>query len=80
MKKLVEMGVYSKVPRCSARQRGCEVIQTRFLDQNRLNGFSRTVRDVDTSDPDNVALLMRMREAVLPGVMNLVKLIGDAEA
>lgn len=53
---------------------------TRFLDQNRLNGFSRTVRDVDTSDPDNVALLMRMREAVLPGVMNLVKLIGDAEA
>lgn len=51
-----------------------------FLAENRLNGFARMASIFDPQDTEKMALLTRMREAMVPGVMNLVKLIGEAEA
>ena len=51
-----------------------------FLTENRLNGFARMANLLDPTDGEKMALLTRMRESMVPGVMNLVKLIGEAEA
>lgn len=50
-----------------------------FLADNRLNGFARMASLLDAQDAEKMALLTRMREAMVPGVMNLVKLLGEAE-
>jgi hypothetical protein len=52
----------------------------KFLATNRLNGFAKLATRLDPQDAEKMALLGRMREAMVPGVMNLVKLIGEAEA
>jgi hypothetical protein len=51
-----------------------------FLTENRLNGFGQMASLLDPNDAGKMALLTRMRESMVPGVMNLVKLIGEAEA
>ncbi len=45
----------------------------------RLDGFGKTVRDADRSDPDVADVLARLKVAAMPAAMNLQKLIG-AEA
>ena len=45
-----------------------------WLQTNRLNGFVKLAASVDSNDSETMALLGRMREAMVPGVMNLLKL------
>ena len=52
----------------------------RFLAGNRLNGFARLAASLDPDDAEKMAVMSRMRQAMVPGVMNLLKLIGEAEA
>ncbi|MEM8770402.1 MAG: NAD(P)/FAD-dependent oxidoreductase [Pseudomonadota bacterium] len=49
-----------------------------WLTDNRLDPFGKVIRDVEKT-PDNAEILKRVRDAMMPGVMNLQKLIGEAD-
>ena len=48
-----------------------------WLQTNRLNGFVKLAQSVNADDATTMALLGRMREAMVPGVMNLLKLSAE---
>jgi hypothetical protein len=43
----------------------------------RLDGFAKVIRDADLSDPENAAIVEKMRTCTMPAVANLQKLIAS---
>ncbi|MEM9516866.1 MAG: NAD(P)/FAD-dependent oxidoreductase [Actinomycetota bacterium] len=48
-----------------------------FLSTNRLNGFAAKIAEVDPDDEEKQAVLARLRQAIAPGVMNLMRLSDE---
>ncbi|NNL57150.1 MAG: hypothetical protein HKO71_05325 [Pseudomonadales bacterium] len=53
---------------------------SQWIKQNRLDGFSRMIAAVDKNDAPKQAILKRMRDAAMPAVTNLQKLIAQIDA
>ncbi|MEL7463985.1 MAG: NAD(P)/FAD-dependent oxidoreductase, partial [Pseudomonadota bacterium] len=49
-----------------------------WMTENRLDGFSKMARSVDPEDAEKVAILMKMRDAAKPAMMNGMKLLAMA--
>jgi len=52
----------------------------RWLLENRLDGFSRMVKEVDKTDDSKIAILGRLRNASMPAMMNLQKLMSELDS
>ncbi len=50
-----------------------------WLANNRLDGFSRMVRDVDKEDTEKHAILQRIRRSSMPAMANLQNLIAELD-
>ena len=48
-----------------------------WIKNNRLDGFTRLVQDADTSDPENMEILMTMKNNGPPAMMKLQQLIAE---
>lgn len=48
-----------------------------WIKDNRLDGFTRLVADADTSDPENMEILMTMKNNGAPAMMKLQQFIGE---
>ncbi|MBI1393264.1 MAG: NAD(P)-binding protein [Alphaproteobacteria bacterium] len=51
-----------------------------WITRCRLDGFGQVVRDADKSDPAQAAVLQRLKEAIMPAVMNLQRLAAQPDA
>lgn len=52
---------------------------SKWIANNRLDGFGKLIRGVDENDAEKQAILRRMRDAAIPAVENLQKLIAQIE-
>lgn len=51
-----------------------------WMTENRLDGFSKMVREVDQTDEAKMAILMRMKTAAQPAMQNMFKLLKEVNA
>lgn len=52
----------------------------KWLEGNRLDGFTGMVRAVEETDEEKMAILTRLRDNARPAMMNLMKFIGELNA
>ncbi len=51
-----------------------------WMTENRLDGFSKMVREVDKEDEAKMAILLRMKTAAQPAMQNMFKLLKEVNA
>ena len=51
----------------------------RWMRENRLDGFGKMIKDVDKANEKHMAILKRLKDNMLPAMMNLQKFISESE-
>lgn len=51
----------------------------RWMRENRLDGFGKMIKEVDRTNETHMAILNRLRDNMLPAMMNLQKFIAELE-
>ena len=51
----------------------------RWMRENRLDGFGKMIKEVDRTNETHMAILKRLRDNMLPAMMNLQKFIAELE-